>query len=234
MRATLLFGSFACAAVTLLGAEDPSWKNKPIPEWDEQDAKQLLADSPWVGNVRLEKVRDLSEFERRDGGDWEAGIGPRIGWEEEIFGLFGPTSLSEAIRRAHARLDLRTAAVRWESAAPVRAAETKAGEASVPVWQGDYYAIAVYDVRLSNRWNLSRELKGIAFLKRDKKKDLKPVDVEIVRHEDGLATVVYLFSRHNPITEEDRGVRFVAQIGRLFVSQFFFPGEMEFAGKPEF
>jgi hypothetical protein len=233
MGATLRFGLFACAAVTMLAAEDPSWKNKPIPEWDAQDAKQFLADSPWVKNVRLEKVRDLSEFERRDGGDWEAGIGPRIGFEE-IYGLFGPTSLSEAFRRAHARPDLGTVAVRWESAAPVRAAETKASEANVPFWQGDYYALAVYDVPLASRWNLSRELKGIAFLKRDKKKDLKPSRVEILLHENGLATVVYLFSRHAEITEEDHNVRFVAQIGRLFISQFFFPGEMQIQGRPEF
>jgi hypothetical protein len=123
--------------------------------------------------------------------------------------------------------------VRWESALPIRAAELKAGATGLPAWQGDYYAIAVYDVAPPFRWNLANELKDIAFLKRDKKKDLKPSRVEIQRHDNGLMTVVYLFPRSAEITRKDSNVRFVAQIGRMFVSQFFFPGEMEFQGKPE-
>jgi hypothetical protein len=43
----------------------------------------------------------------------------------------------------------------------------------------------------------------------------------------------YLFARTAEITKKDCNVRFVAQIGRLFLSQFFFPEEMEFQGKPE-
>ncbi|HXP83631.1 MAG TPA: hypothetical protein VN841_02870 [Bryobacteraceae bacterium] len=68
--------------------------------------------------------------------------------------------------------DLGNVVVRWESALPVRAAERKVGEAGAPVWQGDYYTIAVYDVAPPYHWNLANELKGLAFLKRDKKKDL--------------------------------------------------------------
>ena len=67
----------AVASVLLLSGlpltgDDPSWKDKSIPQWDDQDAKQVLAESPWVKSVKLERVRDLSEFERRDGGNWEA------------------------------------------------------------------------------------------------------------------------------------------------------------------
>ena len=44
---------------------------------------------------------------------------------------------------------------------------------------------------------------------------------------------MYLFSRRFEISKKERNIRFVAQIGRLFVSQFFFPGEMQFRGEPE-
>jgi hypothetical protein len=54
-------------------------------------------------------------------------------------------------------------------------------------------AIAVYNVTPSFRWNLANELKDIAFLKRDKKMDMKPSRVEVIRHDSGLATLVYLF-----------------------------------------
>src|ERR1700689_2785072 len=74
----------AVASVVVLSGlpssgDDPSWKEKTIPQWDDQDAKQVLNDSPWVKSVKLEKVRDLSVFERRDGGDWDNGIAPGSG-----------------------------------------------------------------------------------------------------------------------------------------------------------
>jgi hypothetical protein len=218
------------APVVLLSGDDPSWKEKSIPHWDDQDAKLILADSPWVKSVQPERVRDLSEFERRDSGDWEAGLKPGVG----LIGFFDPQIAAVIMELYRERMTPGKVTVRWESALPVRAAEMKAGEVSAPVWDGNYYAIAVYDVPPPFRWNFANELKGVAFLKRDKKKDLKPVRVELSRHENGMATVVYLFSRTAEISRKDSNVRFVAQIGRLWVSQFFFPEEMEFQGSPEF
>jgi hypothetical protein len=227
LRSSLL----AVAALTRLLADDPAWKNKPVSQWDEQDAKQVLAASPWVGNVKLEEVRYLSKAERRDSGDWEAGRGPTVGLAGT--GILGPTRAAAAIERAHQHPDYGTVVVRWESASPVRAAEVKAGESEIPTWQGDYYAIAVYDVPLASRWNLANELKGVASLHRDKKKDVKPSRVLILPQDAGVATVVYLFPRSAEISKKDHNVRFVAQLRRLYVSQFFFPEEMQLQGQPE-
>jgi len=223
----------ASAAVALLAADDPSWQNKPIPQWDDQDAKQVLADSPWVGTVTLEKVRDLSKFERRDGGDWEAGIGPTVGFAGT--GLFGPYLQELAIERAHARPYLGTVMVRWESALPVHAAEQKTGEVGVPASISGYYALAVYDVPPpAHMWNLASQLKQVGFLKHDHKSDLKPARVQILHHENGLLTVFYLFPRSAELSLKDGTVQFAAQIGRLFVSQFFVLADMQFQGKPEY
>lgn len=218
------------SAVILVAADD-SWKNKSIPQWDDQDAKRVLTDSPWSKSVKLEQVRNLSKFERRDGGDWEAGIGPTVGFDG--FDFLDPYREALAIARAHQHPDLGSVMVRWESALPIRSAETKIGEAGDPMWVGDYYVIAVRKVPTPVRWNLANELKGVAYLRRDKKKDLRPSRVVIQRHDEGLATVVYLFPRSIEITKNDHDVRFIAQIGRLFVSSFFFPEEMEFQGAPE-
>lgn len=226
LRSSLL--SFTAFTLLVAVPDDASWQDKAVPQWNDQDAKHVLADSPWAKRVRLDQVRNLSKFERRDGGNWEAGIGPAV----DFSALLGGSFEALAVARAHVRPDLGTVMVRWESALPIRAAETKAGIAA-PSWQGDYYAIAVYDVETPYRWNLASELKGIAFLRRDKKKDLRPVRVEILRHLNGVATVVYLFSRSAEITKNDHNVRFVAQIGRLFVSQFFFPEDMQIQGQPE-
>lgn len=218
-----LFGSL------LMAAYFQSWKNTPVPQWTAQDATELLSGSPWVKKVQLDQVRNLSKFERRDGGDWEAGIGPSVGLSGT--GLFGPLREAAALARAHARKNLGTVMVRWESASPVRLAESKIGETGVPVWQGDYYAIAVYDIPQPFRWNLANQLKGVAFLKRDTKKDLKPSRVEVFPKEDGLMTVVYLFPRSIEITKKDRSLGFVAQIGRLFIYQNFFPEDMQIQGE---
>src|SRR5580658_4204517 len=161
---------FSVVSVSLFGADDPQWKSKPILQWDDQDAKQVLADSPWIKCVKLNKVRDLSKFERRDGGNWEAGIGPTVDFAAT--GFFGPWLEDLALERARARAprDYGSVVVRWESARPVQAAETKIGDTGAPMWQGDYYAIGVYGIQPPFHWNLANHLKGVAFLKRGGKR----------------------------------------------------------------
>jgi hypothetical protein len=212
----------------IAAASNRSWKDTPVSQWNEEDAKQLLADSPWVKKVQLDKVRDLSLFERRDGGDWEAGISTGFGLAEA--GSFDWREIRD-VEYAHVRAGLGTVVVRWESALPVRAAESKVGEASLPGGLGDYYAIAVYNIRRPFRWNLANQLKGVAFLKRDKKKDLKPSRVVVLPEADGLATFVYLFPRTAEITKKDLSLGFSAQIGRLYVSANFIPEQMQFQGE---
>jgi hypothetical protein len=226
----------AVASVLLLPGQDRSWQEKTVSQWDEKDAKQVLADSPWVKSVKLDRVRDLSKFERRDGGNMSVGIPPYVGffWFDAaaFSGLFGSNSESRALAAARREpVDFGNVMVRWDSALPVRAAERKVGEVGVPVWQGDYYAITVYDIAPPFHWNLANQLKGLASLKRGKNKDLRPSRVQILPRDNGHVNVTYLFSRSTEITGD---VRFVAQIGRLFVSQDFFPNDMQFDGKTQF
>jgi hypothetical protein len=218
-------------AVVLPISADSSWKEKPIPQWDREDAKQVLADSPWAKYVTPQPLPDLSPNACRDGGDWKGCTGKGVGLAGT--GLFGARREAEAIARAHAKPPQAPVVVRWESALPVRAAEQKAGETGVPSLDSDHYAIAVYDIPTPKRWNLNRELRGIAFLKRDKKKDLKPSRVEILRQSGGTATVVYLFPSSVEIGKRDGWLEFRAQIGRLFVSQYFNTEEMQLQGKLE-
>ena len=230
MRRISKFGLIPLSAALLTAtAFDPSWRDSPVPQWSEEDARQLLADSPWVKKVHLDKVRNLSPFERRDGGDWEAGIPTGIGIAE--LGLLADWRDIEAVEHAYALANLGTVTVRWESAFPVRAAESKVGETSVPGGLDNYYAIAVYDLRPPFRWNLAKELRGVAYLKRDNKKDLKPSRVVVVPRANGLATFVYLFPRSVEITKKDRNLIFVAQVGRLFISTNFIPGDMRLQGE---
>src|SRR5580658_9357050 len=166
MYRTLRMCLFPLAAA-LLFAANPSWKDRPIAQWDQQDGKQVLTDSPWVKFVMPQYVRDLSPDERVAGGNWEEGAGKGVGIAG--LGILGSAKQAEAIARAHAKPPAGTVAVRWESALPIRAAEEKTGETGAPLLDSAHYAIAVYDIAAPNRWNIENELKGIAFLRRDKK-----------------------------------------------------------------
>ncbi len=130
-------------AALLLGrhsfGEDPAWKSKPVAQWNEEDAKAVLADSPWVKHVTPQHLRDLSPDERRNGGNMEAGVGKGVGLAG--IGLFGSRRQAEALARAHAKPALDPVVVRWESA-PVRAAEKIAGE-TAPAVDDAYYAVVV-------------------------------------------------------------------------------------------
>jgi hypothetical protein len=216
-----------------VAASHPFWNDTPIPQWSEQDAKQLLADSPWVKTVQLDMVRNLSMFERRDGGDLGAGI--PTGFGLATAGLWADWREVEALEHAHQLESLGTVVVRWESAFPVRGAALKVGETVVPGWVGDYYAIAVHDVKLPFRWNIENQLKGVSYLKRDMRKDLKPFRVVVLNEAaDRLATVVYLFPRSTEIAKSGGSVEFVAQIGRLYVTANFVPEDMQIHGEPQF
>src|ERR1019366_2045839 len=116
---------FLSAALLLAGASwlaaASSWKDLPISQWTEADAKQVLAGSPWVKLAKPEQIRDLSVGEREAGGDWEAGIGKGVGIAGT--GILGTRREEEAIARAHAKPPVGAVIVRWESAGPVRSAE---------------------------------------------------------------------------------------------------------------
>jgi hypothetical protein len=222
--------ALSLVAVLLLGAGS-SWKEKSIPQWNDVDAKQVLADSPWVKYASPQWLRDLSPDERRDSGDWEAGIGKGVGLAG--LGILGSRRQKEALARAHAKPHVDDVVIRWESALPVRASEQRVGETNIPMVDADHYAIAVYDIQTPKKWNLAHELRDVAYLQRDQKRNFKPSRVDIMRHEDGTATVVYLFPRSVEITKKDGKVAFVAQIGRLFVSLYFYTADMQIQGTLE-
>lgn len=218
-------------ATLLFAAADPSWRLKPISQWDAEDAKQLLADSPWVKRVTPHWLPDLSRSQREEGGNLNEGIGGGVGIEGT--GILASHRAAAAIKRAHTRPEPLPVMVRWESALPVRIAEQKAGETIAPTLKSDDYAIAIYDIPTPKQGNLASLLKGSAFLRRYQKKEMKPSSVEILRHDDETATIVYLFPRSVEIGKREGGIEFDAQVGRMWVSQYFYTGEMQLRGEPQ-
>jgi hypothetical protein len=235
MKRTLL-GLIPCSAILLIAAE-PAWRDKPIATWTEDDARQILENSPWAKTVVAGVARQRSESELREGG--QMGQPHGVGYDgvqdkrplaQEIGNPFivgkPLPSKSPSIRLL----------VRWESALPVRAAELKAHEDPPPTLSGDGYGIAVYGVPASfakgDPTSLGKPLKESAALRREGKKDVPPFRVEVFELENSVV-VAYLFPLSAEIGKKDGVVEFSALIGRLEVSQHFLVEEMQLQGKPE-
>jgi hypothetical protein len=213
-----------CSAVLLIAAE-PIWMEKPIANWTEEDARQILASSPWVKTVVAGVTRRETEDERRQGGNMGQPTG--VGYD----GVDGKRSNSSVPKLPGIRLT-----VRWESALPVRVAEIKAHEPPPPVLSDDGYVIAVYGIPASfakgDPTSLGKPLKESAALKREGKKDIPPSSVEVFQLENSVV-VAYLFPLSAEIGKKDDVIEFSALIGRLQVSQHFLLANMQFQGKLE-
>ena len=216
----------------LLMAADPSWTSKPLQQWTAADAKQILIGSPWVKKATPAPLPNVSEAARRQSGRMGGGQG--VGIEALTPAALtggGSKTPPPSRRRLRGPSPLE---VRWESALPVREAEKTAHEEDPPAWDGEMYAIAVYDVPgldLDSK-GLSAELKRAAFLKLGKK-ELRAIRVDVLPQEGGLATVLFLFPRSLEITPRVDRVEFTTVFGRLSVTQDFYPREMQFQGKLE-
>jgi len=212
MRLTIRFCRLSLFMGLLMAAGD-AWKTKPVSQWSPEDAKQMLADSPWVKKAPITILVRRSEAQLRDGGIMGGG----------------------ATRSKTQQSVAPTLVVRWESALPVRSAEPLAGEMAAPDWDGEYYAIAVYDVPglTGSEKFLSGAMKRNAVLRRDGRKDLRPARVDAVIMPDKRVRLVYLFKRTDPIATEDRHVTFMAQIQWLTLAQDFALPDMQFQGRLE-
>jgi hypothetical protein len=222
------------ACVLLLTAAESSWKDKPISDWTEQDARQILSDSPWAKTVTAGLTRVQTEDERREGGNMGQphGVGFDGVGEKEAKPRI-PNIFDRSTPSAPGFVKLR---VRWETALPVRVAELKAREIEPPTLEGEGYRIAVYRVPASyvngDPKTLGNPLKKLASLKREGKKDVKPSSVEVFQREDGMA-VVYLFPLSAEISMKDAVVDFEAVIGRIVLKQSFPVQQMLFEGRLE-
>jgi hypothetical protein len=219
-------------SVAALMAADASWKTKPLAQWSEEDAKQVLSNSPWVKRVTPAQLSGRNERERRDGG--QMGGGKPANLDEINLGSF----FGAGARPARKKKDgpFATLTLRWESALPVRTAEGKVREADAPALEDGSYAVAVYGIPSEsisgNVKSLAETLKKTSMLKRGNKKNLKPSRVQIIEGDDN-SVIVYFFPRSAGITADDLRVEFDAQIGQYFVAQPFATAEMQVQGKLE-
>jgi len=228
------------SAAGLIWAEDLTWKDKQVAEWSDSDAKQVLADSPWVKSTTPTLTKS-SQSSNPLGQRSNIGFGiPGMGFPGGGMGRRGgmgqnPNNNPNNQNDPNQKLPMLT--LRWESAMPVREAELKARDVNAPTLEDeDHYAIAVYGVPVTmtngDSKKLADDCKKNAALKREGKKDIKPSSVQVLRREDG-PVVVFLFPRTKEITKDDRRIEFDAQISKLTLTESFYLEDMTFQGKTE-
>jgi hypothetical protein len=228
MYRTTMFSLLLSCTVSLV-AGDPAWQSKPAAQWNENDARQVLRTSPWVKKATPTLLFQPSKDQLRAGG--KMGGGKSVGLQSlQLANLVGGSHPSNSTAKKPSYLVLR-----WESASPVRAAESKLEDPNAPGWDGEYYAIAVYGVPIDagrlDEAGQSADLKKLGVLKREGMKDLTATKVEIMASGEGVATVLYLFPRTRSISAEEKRVEFAAQFGPIYVAQYFYPKDMQFQGK---
>jgi hypothetical protein len=224
-------------AMLAVGQDEPAWKAKQIPEWTENDAKDVLANSPWVKTFTptMKQEQQNSGSRRGMGGLGGIGIGiPGMGGMGRRGGGGYPGGGGQSRRSDDNEAPKVT--LRWESAMPVRTAELKVHDNDAPTLDEKHYAVAVYGIPdhmlVGDTKKLQDQLKGKASIKRDGKKDFKPSSVEVLERPDG-PVVVYMFPMTTEITKQDHRFEFDADIGRLELTQSFFTDDMVWQGKLE-
>jgi hypothetical protein len=238
MRHLLL--QLLCWTLPLMAA-DPVWKSKPSAQWTEADARQVLATSPWAKKITAVVTRRLTEDQLREAGQMgqplgvgNEGVDPKGSGPKVSPNIFSGDGGDDRSARSFARPI--TLKLLWESALPVRIAALKSHEVEPPTLDDDGYHIAVYGIPPGNfkgdPKELGEPLKKLAALKREGKKDIRPVSVEVFQRENDTV-VVYVFPFSAEISSKDRRVQFQAQIGRIVFTQDFELSEMEFMGKLE-
>jgi hypothetical protein len=246
-------------SAALLMAGDQTWKDKPIAEWNDGDAKQLLTDSPWVKTTTPTLGRSTGGGQRRSVGGVGQGGGINLGGVQIGLPGLGGIGGQRGGRGGSGgggypgggggyprgggypdggadSSEPPALTLRWESALPVRSAELIVRDENAPMPDENHYAIAVYGIpsRMaeSGSRTLADALKKQASIKREGKKDLAPSSVNVLQREAG-PVIVYLFPRSKEITRGDKRIEFDAQVGRLEIAQSFYVDEMIYLGKLE-
>jgi hypothetical protein len=231
------------ALVVLLAAGDHPWADKAIPDWNDDDTRLILNDSPWAKAVQPIVDSSTGNGQRqsrgmgRGGGINLGGIGiglPGMGRRGGggYPGAGNPGGQAGGNGGSTAAGQPPSLRLRWESALPIR----KAHEANSPTVDEGHYAVAVYGVPdhlvSAAGQGLASQLRKEAAIKRNNKPDLKPSSVDILQREDG-PLIVYFFPRSNEITRQDSRIEFDAKIGSLKFTQAFIVDDMVYQGKLE-
>ena len=228
----------------LLLAADQGWKDKRAAEWTDDEANEVVTDSPWAQVVQPTIERPSSG---RGGGMGRGGMGGgmggrggmgrggmgmpggTIGMPGGTIGMPGGQGGSrgpDGDRREPS--GPRMVTIRWESALPVQEAHLRLKDTDTPTMDEGRYAVVLAWVPS----RLTADAKPKAELKRQGQKTIKATETKIIPQDQGNLVVFY-FSREKEITAKDAHIDFEAEVGKMKVKTTFDLAKMMYNGKLE-
>lgn len=191
------------------------WNDKKPSDWTEAEARELLSNSPWAKPVQPE-IRDNAIYGNQAYITLYGGIiltPPR-----NRKGPAGAVPMSEMI-------------VRWETAAPVRAAQAKL-KAEIPDKSKNFYIVSVSGFPVDPQGKSGEEIKELLLdtaLLKVKNKPLRPDDVQMLYEAHGKerrGLLLFLFPRSPEIKSSDKEVTFEWKMGPMLAEAKFLLREM--------
>jgi hypothetical protein len=214
-------------------------KDKKPSEWSDKDIEKLLTRSPWAKDATVSF--NMAGMEggpggMRGGGPPGGGMGGPSGggMGGPPGGVMGGPPGGAAGGPGGGGMPEFHATVRWESAAPVRAARRSA------VATDGQYVISVTGLPLGPRNNgnhqpdrteLLTRLAGLTDLERKGKDSINCSRADMSQAEDSNSLLFYFDPGPAPIRPEDKEITFNTKMGPLQVKAKFVLKEMMFEGK---
>lgn len=236
------------------------WKEKNPAEWTEKEARRMTRDSPWAHDAtpRMEGMLGgamPSSGRGGRGGRGGGGGGADIGGGDFGAGMGGDAGAGGGVGGTGAGAMLPNVHIRWESATPVREAFARLDAANpfpkeLAEKAAGYYVLTVEGIRMQMgrprpgqpgqqadqtqvtpeeiRRMQDRMIKAATLLRRDK----EPMRPEAVRLLPGEHAPTYqiFFKKTDPITQDEKEVKFQVKMGPLSIETRFRPKDMVFAG----
>ena len=228
----LLAVSFALCLPALAGDE---WRKKPADQWTEDDARQVLTDSPWA---KLAKVQYIG------GGGGASSPVPNVsripgtipGGSPNPGGTRFPGGGGSGGERV-----LSPVTVRWQSASAIRLAFAKVGVQKLPDLGGaeNSYVISAFGLREmgpemidpDDSTTLARIRDGARLLVGNKRSVI-PKRVRASQREQGV-TLFFIFPKEDLGPLADEKVKLLARVGPAQISAEFKTKDMKLDGKPD-
>ena len=240
-------------AAASIAAAASAWQKEAPSQWTSEEVYQILNDSPWSRSVKVVVARGANYGGQGSsgGGTWGEGMPGgggmgRGGWGG---GGMGGGGMGRGRRGGNPTGDQTTPVnVQWQSALPVRLAETKlSGGTPDPaaLKPEDQYVIAVVGLPKSgfaprnsdsgSGDNIDDEqfadhLKVITVLSFGNQR-LNPTKVELNQGRDGRT--VFHFEKSEPVTIQEKDAEFRITSDRMEIKKKFALKDMEYQGKLE-
>jgi len=245
-RIAILAGFGPAVAVTTRAfAGGEFWNDKPPSEWSEKDVQRLLARSPWAKDAGVQM--NFSAMQQGGGpGPGGGGMGrggpgmggPGMGGP----GMGGGGPVGGPPGEGPGGPPQFKAVVRWESAAPIRAALKKESSGQ----DSEFYVISVSGLPMpgagrrlpgqestpegdaERRQQMQERMKQATSLQPKGRLAISPARIENA----GDGTTVFFFARDGaPLSFDDKEVAFTTRIGPLEIKAKFILKEMKYQGK---